>query len=100
MNPVIRKIPVKRIIISILTVLFAASPAFSQTPDRCGTMQVLQQQFDRFPALQNRFQARELQFRQKVAERLSDGRASRTSAVQVTVPVVFHLILTDPNAVT
>jgi hypothetical protein len=81
-----------------MTVFFRS---YAQRPDRCGSMDLLQQKFKEHPALKARFEAREKQLRQMVAERVQAGNTGnlRDQAL-LTVPVIFHIVLTNPSAVT
>src|SRR3954454_24633059 len=82
----------------LMTVYFHSH---AQRPDRCGSMALLLQKFNAHPALKARFAAREKQLKPMVSERLLAGNTGnlRDQAL-LTVPVVFHIVLSNPSAVT
>lgn len=99
MKPTLRK-RVRELMLGLLSVI-AFFPSHAQRPDRCGSMDVLQQKFREHPALKARFEAREKQLKQMVAERIQAGTmgAFRDQAL-LTVPVVFHIVMSNPSQVT
>ena len=67
--------------------------------DRCGTMELLQQKFQTNPSLRISFDNRELQQQRIISERIASGRSMRTAG-PVTIPVVFHVVLSRQSLVT
>ncbi|MBE7172193.1 MAG: choice-of-anchor J domain-containing protein [Williamsia sp.] len=63
-------------------------------------MQRLEERLERDPALRARFEAQRTQFNRTVQERSAAiGNANKVAAVY-TIPVVFHVVLTNPAVVT
>lgn len=85
----------KVFIFLFFTVLVA--PADAQ--DRCGTMDLLQKRFTKQPALKIMFDQRELRLQQVIRERALSGKTLKTNA-EVTIPVVFHIVLSRQSMVT
>jgi Pregnancy-associated plasma protein-A. len=63
---------------------------------RCGTMEVLKTNLERDPVLRTRFNQQKLQLRQMVQQR----QLARITADTIYVPIVFHIVLQNPNLVT
>jgi hypothetical protein len=72
---------------------------FSFAQNRCGTMEMLAGQFRRDPALQIRFDNQEETLQRIVNQRVASGKTLRITG-PVTIPVVFHIVLRQPNQVT
>jgi hypothetical protein len=66
---------------------------------RCATMEVLQRSLEKDEALRARFESDKQLIQQLAAERASHPGA-RVEATPVYIPVVFHIVLPDPNEVT
>ena len=66
---------------------------------RCATMEVLQHSLENDPSLQARFESDKQLIQQQAAERAGKPTA-RVEAAPVYIPVVFHIVLPNPNAVT
>ncbi len=67
--------------------------------EKCGTMTVLEQQLNAKPALREKY----IQQRDQITEKLknnSDKTANLRTNAAVVVPVVFHIVLANPNVVT
>ncbi|HEV7382778.1 MAG TPA: M43 family zinc metalloprotease [Dyadobacter sp.] len=67
--------------------------------ERCGTMEALNKQFLNNPAEKISFDNREVELRKVISQRVAAGNAMRTTA-NVTIPVVFHIVMRAPNLVT
>ncbi|HEY4147398.1 MAG TPA: M43 family zinc metalloprotease [Chitinophagaceae bacterium] len=95
-------IPVcKRLTGLLLTFAFIHSYAQEIPADHCGTEKLLQKRFQQHPALKTRFETREKQFKQIVSERLQKvSTGTEKAAIFLTVPVVFHIVLSNPSLVT
>lgn len=67
--------------------------------DRCASMELLQKRFTDKPALKLMFDQRELRLKQLINERVASGKTMRTTGL-VTIPVVFHVVLSRQSLVT
>jgi len=83
----------------VFVFLLLTIPFFTNAQDRCGTMELLDKRFKENPALQLRFNAREIQFQEMVKQRIASRKSSKTGEL-VTVPVVFHIVMNNQSAVT
>ncbi|MCW3106230.1 MAG: type sorting protein, partial [Segetibacter sp.] len=97
-------------ILLLLAILFTIT-VIGQKADRvlqeqCGTMQRLELKFERHPDLKARFEEQRSEFNKAVREgtyksssnlKSSDDSNSKTAN---TIPVVFHIVLANPNSVT
>jgi hypothetical protein len=81
----------------VLMILAMTLNAIAQ--QRCGTMQVLQNELARDPQLKARFNNSKVELQIAVNQRLSQP-AARESAATVYIPVVFHIVLPDPAIIT
>lgn len=68
--------------------------------ERCGSMQVLENTFKKNPGLQARFETQTLNMRKAVNERKARLQMLRTEGTPVYIPIVFHIVLTNPALVT
>lgn len=66
---------------------------------RCATMEVLQRSLENDEALRLRYENDKQLIQQLAAERINNPGA-RVEATPVYIPVVFHIVLPDPNEVT
>jgi hypothetical protein len=66
---------------------------------RCATMEVLQRSLEKDEALRLRYENDKQLIQQLAAERANNPGA-RVEATPVYIPVVFHIVLPDPNEVT
>lgn len=66
---------------------------------RCGSAEVLEAQLQHNPALRQRFEQQAEQLRQTIQQRKSVPN-TRIMADTVYVPIVFHIVMTNPNLVT
>lgn len=94
-----------QVIISVLFLAFGF-PGFGQVdlpvaPVRCGTVERLETKFIRNPALKTRFETERSRFNTLVAEESLEtpGIANKTSGTFI-IPVVFHIVHTNPSIVT
>lgn len=67
--------------------------------DRCGTMDLLQKRFTDQPALKIMFDQRELRLKEIIRERAISGKSLKTTG-EITIPVVFHVVLSRQSLVT
>ena len=66
--------------------------------EQCGTIQRLQLKFERNPALKARFEKQREIFNKSVLQRRT-ANVQRVSAT-IYIPVIFHIVLPNPNVVT
>ncbi len=66
--------------------------------NRCGTMQVLEEQFKRDPAFKKKFELQRIMFNNAVASRIYSPQNNQRTEAIATIPVVFHVVL--PNGAT
>jgi hypothetical protein len=71
----------------------------AQAQDRCGSMELLQKRFTDKPALKLMFDQRQIRIQQLVKERMASGKTLRTTG-PITIPVVFHVVLSRQSMVT
>ncbi|MCF0069089.1 choice-of-anchor J domain-containing protein [Dyadobacter sp. CY261] len=91
-------IPSIRFFVAILLITYTGfAPAHAQ--DRCASMELLQKRFTDQPALRQLFNQRDLRLKQLVNERIASGKTLRTAG-PVTIPVVFHVVLSRQSMVT
>jgi hypothetical protein len=85
----------------VLMLGMALSLNAQQTPvkGRCATMELLESSLAKDPLLKARFNNSKSQLKQAVAQRLAQPSA-RIAAATVYVPIVFHIVLTDPTVIT
>jgi hypothetical protein len=67
---------------------------------RCGVIEVMENSFKKNPALKARFQLQTQDIQQTVIKRKSLAHILRTEGAITYVPVVFHIVLTNPSLVT
>lgn len=67
---------------------------------QCGTMQVLEHAFESKPSLKATFQKQTVEFQRSVNKRQTTGPALRIEGNVIYVPVVFHIVLTNPAVIT
>ncbi|THU36124.1 T9SS type A sorting domain-containing protein [Niastella caeni] len=63
-------------------------------------MEVLKNTFKKNPALQARFEAQTQNMRQAINQRKAQLQQLRTEATTIYIPIVFHIVLTNPSVVT
>lgn len=71
----------------------------SSNDERCGTMQWLEDMQRSYPGFKEQFEQNERILNEAIARRLADQRAGRIN-VTYTIPVVFHVVLPNPNVIT
>src|SRR5689334_4968291 len=71
-----------------------------QQPKQCGTMQVLNDAFKSSPALKTKFNNQSIAFQRSVEKQLSGLPFSDLPGGTVFVPIVFHIVLTNPDIIT
>lgn len=101
-------IAVRKWISYALTIIFlcntlATTAQQNPPPVRCGAMEHLDELIRQDPSLKKRMEADEellnQQTLQKIQERISNKGTNRLNAI-VTIPVVVHILLPNPNIVT
>jgi hypothetical protein len=68
--------------------------------ERCGTIQVLENNFKKNPGLKTRFEAQTQNMRKAINERKARMQMLRTEGTPVYIPIVFHIVLNNPSLVT
>lgn len=91
-------IPLFKSLFAILLLLRIGS-GVAQAQDRCASMELLQKRFTEKPALKLMFDQREVRLKQLISERIASGKTLRTTGL-VTIPVVFHVVLSRQSMVT
>jgi hypothetical protein len=81
---------------SITCSLAQAPPPVRQ----CATMQVLEHAFNTHPLLKAGFENQTAAFQQSVNKRKAMGPTLRVEQDVIYVPIVFHIVLTDPTIIT
>lgn len=81
----------------ILIFLLVSSGIIAQ--DRCGTMQLLDKRFKANPSLKLLFENRARQVESAVQARIASGQSLKTTQ-GITIPVVFHVVLSRQSLVT
>src|SRR5687768_7651878 len=74
--------------------------AVAHAQERCGSMQVLENNFKKNPDLKARFEAQTQNVRKEVRERKARLQMLRTEGTPAYIPIVFHIVLTNPSLVT
>jgi hypothetical protein len=68
--------------------------------EQCGTMQRLQLKFERNPALKARFEKQREIFNRSVLQRSTANDDVQRVSATIYIPVIFHIVLPNPNVVT
>ena len=92
-------IKVKRFGVALVLFLGMTLSLNAQQKGRCASMQLLESSFAKDPLLKARFNNSKSQLRLAVAQRLTQPSA-RIAAATIYIPIVFHIVLTDPTVVT
>jgi hypothetical protein len=72
----------------------------TQSPKQCGTIQVLEHAFDGNPQLKAKFNNQAIEFQQTVERQMSALPFSDLPADTVFIPIVFHIVHTNPDIIT
>lgn len=67
--------------------------------ERCGSMELLNKRFQEQPALKVQFNQREARLKQIINARMAAGKSLKTTG-EITIPVVFHVVLSRQSLVT
>lgn len=93
-------------IIGVIILLLGSVAGFSQVntsviPNRCATIERLENRFSRNPVLKTRFEAERSFFNRVMSEGGIDipDTANKVSAI-FTIPVIFHIVHSNPSAIT
>ena len=94
-----------QLIFSLSWVVLFYSTGYTQisnrvTTEQCGTMQRLQQKFERSPALKARFENQREVFNRSVLQRSTSSDHLQIVTATIYIPVIFHIVLPNPNIVT
>jgi hypothetical protein len=88
-----------------LALLLALTVLFTRAQDsirRCASVEVLNQKFAASATKKAMFELRRAEFNQslKTGNRMMQAQAARLAGEIYTIPVVFHVVLEDPNEIT
>lgn len=101
----------RKVLFFFISILLATSSALAQksnrtSTDRCGTMQRLQQKFESNPELKIKFEQQQAEFNKALREdkyeltNRADAILGADARTIYTIPVVFHIVLNNPNSIT
>ncbi len=83
-------------LIALATVaMFGSNNARAQYKEKCATTEIASQFIAEHPEMEAAYKAYQNEVIQRTAAYTADKGAQKTTATQVTVPVVFHVILTQ-----
>jgi hypothetical protein len=87
-----------RFIIIFFSLLVNISQASAQDSlqNRCGTVELLNRRISRDPSLKVRLAQQEARLQQKIRQQ----GAQRADITPLTIPVVFHIVMTNPSIIT
>ena len=85
------------ILLSFWSHLFAQN---TQLPKQCGTMQVLENAFKENTLLKKKFTSQTIEFQRTVEKQMAGLPFSDLPGGTVYIPVVFHIVLTNPDIIT
>ncbi|WP_227990784.1 M43 family zinc metalloprotease [Flavisolibacter ginsenosidimutans] len=77
-----------------------AQKASRVSVEQCATMQRLEERLQRNPALRLRFEAEQAAFNKRASEKTAQGKSFAENRTAVYIPVVFHVVLSNPAVVT
>ena len=92
-----------RLAILSFILLSIASRSFGQvthSPKQCGTMEVLEKAFEENSLLKARFKKQSIEFQHSVERRMAALPFSGVPGDTINIPVVFHIVLTNPDIIT
>src|SRR5689334_16724320 len=72
----------------------------TRAQDRCGSMEVLTNTLKNNPSLKAKFEAQKIRLKQAIIDRKLQLKQARVEAATVYIPIVFHIVLQNPNDVT
>lgn len=90
--------PILTLAALLLFISLAAQQNNRTTNEKCGTMQHLELSLQKNPAFRERFEQKRIQFN-KIASTRSHNNNARLGGT-VYIPIVFHIVLPNPNIVT
>src|SRR5687768_624534 len=68
--------------------------------ERCGSVEVLMNNLKKNPSLKLKFEAERQRIKQEILNRKLLAPQLRTEATTIYIPIVFHIVLQNPNQVT
>ena len=86
--------------------LIFSAPVFAQNaekkPQKCGTVKRLESKFESHPLLRQKFEQQQQIFNRQIVRGKSETLGNREASTNATVfiPVVFHIVLPNPNVIT
>jgi hypothetical protein len=84
--------------LTVLSVLLFFSLHAQQHPDKCGTIQYLNKKLQQNSVARTRYEQKRIEFNKMVSSRGFNNTARLGGTVYI--PVVFHIVLPNPNIVT
>lgn len=84
----------------VVFLMISFSSVAQKKVEKCGTMQLLEAEFRKDPSLRARMAQRETEFEKAVLETIKKKENAREQATPIVIPVVFHIVLTNPSVVT
>lgn len=84
----------------LLSLILAASATAQVKEDRCGTMTLLSQELAKKPALKDSMINATRRIREAVKNRTTAPSNARVEATPIYIPVVFHIVMSDPSVIT
>lgn len=90
--------PLLTVLPLLLSVLAFTQQNNRMTAEKCGTMQRLELKFQQNAVLKSRFEQKQIQFNRTVSSRSANNMARLNATVYI--PVVFHVVMPNPNQVT
>lgn len=95
-----RKILSCLIFLSLVSNIVFAQKTARVATEQCGTMQRLDRLFKKDPTLKTRFEANKEQFSKTVAQRKMGAGEAAGQRTYAYIPVVFHVLMSNPASVT
>jgi Pregnancy-associated plasma protein-A/Secretion system C-terminal sorting domain len=68
--------------------------------ERCATMQILEERFRKNPQLRARMEQQRDEFNKAVKDGFYRSQANSQKAETITIPIVFHIVMTNPSSIT
>jgi hypothetical protein len=87
--------------LTVFAIFLLDFTGIAQRKDQCGTMLYLEAQFKKNPSLRDQFKKEQAAFNKKVEARMLQApMIAKEQATPIVIPIVFHIVLTNPSAVT
>jgi len=76
------------------------SMATGRAQERCGTIPLMEKTFKRNPSLKSMFQVQTQHMREAFLKTKAQAQIARVEGNTIYIPIVFHIVLQNPNLVT